>query len=1010
MNLKQEGWMESENKQPMAFVGTSEVPVSLIPKSPPLRYNLGAKLQAIRVIGTGGMGTVLEVYHRELDARRAVKLVEQHILRESSQVFARFQREAVIASEMSHPNVVKVFDLDRTPDGSPFILMELLEGKNLEEVIRTSAPLPLPEVVRLLAGPADALDAVHRKGVIHRDLKPANLFLTHSGTVKILDFGISSFTVRPTDKPITRAGEVVGTPLYMAPEQLTGKKLSSAADVYALGMISYELLTGKPVFDCDDMHQLTTAILTGNPVSPRELNPALPAHVDRVFARVFHREPFQRYSCSLHFLRELAGGQYTRLISRVIRQELVSAIDSSEFQVASHRVQDTAASTDLEAAQTGVAGVSPDSTHDAENGKPDAVVEPERIAPTEKPGGIKWKRSPPWARVTGWTLVVLVLSLVAAFFALRHPQTGDGRVHVVFRAVTLDNRMDDAAWIRGAVQRQLRRYVLLDSNIVADSLSAGRRRSWPLPPDEPLAIRLSVARQQSDWRLNLQVAKENMPPLFEYTADASGYEAGIEEVTWALYRFLRNQSKETSGAISFSGEDHTEAIDSSDWVPMMFAALKNQALTPRVERLLKRVPDSPERTFFAALNGYVRCAVGESAETCLTRSPFPPLQPTSNADVNTLWAHFVNVSTHEKSCAIFSSPRQVVQGFLPILPGRSSCPTDTGGICRELNSFWQRYACARDSSARDMPGTALTYVFQGLKQDDAHSFYAALDVMFENGMNDTAGKKWLSRMTARYGVDNRELANLHFALAMAERHPETALIWARRAPAPSQKTALALFASGWLTEGIRKQIDQYQSLLENGMGTSSEKRNQALQLSLFPVVFTRDSMLAQRWLEKIAEVYPRDTAFNEATQLIQFIRDGASGKICQKRKITHFEVEADFLCGRTDRVIRRASITPQSAHQQGCSAFFLAEAYLNREKPRLAEELYRRMESEPWFRINYPVQSISSLKRLGDVARQASRTDEAMRWYRQYLAAWEALDIPTDDYMDAIQFVVKNEK
>ncbi|MBN2803263.1 MAG: serine/threonine protein kinase, partial [Deltaproteobacteria bacterium] len=203
--------------------------------------NLGEKFEVICTLGSGGMGRVYKVYHKIMGVERAIKLLDSNLSKKNSQVFERFKSEALISSEQSHPNIIKVFDLDKTPDGVPFILMEYLDGIDFEEVIRRHAPLPLDKVIKLLTGVSDALDTVHKKGIVHRDLKPANLFLTKKGKIKILDFGIS--TLASSDKSrITREGEVVGTPLYMSPEQITGEVVDSRADIYALGIIAYELL------------------------------------------------------------------------------------------------------------------------------------------------------------------------------------------------------------------------------------------------------------------------------------------------------------------------------------------------------------------------------------------------------------------------------------------------------------------------------------------------------------------------------------------------------------------------------------------------------------------------------------------------------------------------------------------------------------------------------------------------------------------------------------------------
>ena len=206
---------------------------------------LGDRFDVIRRIGAGAMGAVFEVRHRDLDKHMAVKLMTSGLMSESQ--LRRFQREARAASDIAHPNILRVTDLDRTPRGAPFIVMELLRGQPLDEVVATQGPMPVERVVELLRGVADALDEAHAQGIVHRDLKPANLFLTEAGVVKILDFGICRY--EGVGQNLTRASAQIGTPLYMAPEQLLGERATSRTDGFALGAIAAELLAGRPILE-----------------------------------------------------------------------------------------------------------------------------------------------------------------------------------------------------------------------------------------------------------------------------------------------------------------------------------------------------------------------------------------------------------------------------------------------------------------------------------------------------------------------------------------------------------------------------------------------------------------------------------------------------------------------------------------------------------------------------------------------------------------------------------------
>jgi len=228
-------------------------PDALGPTGTPARsYYLGPKFEVLGELGEGAAGVVLRVRHRELDRLMAVKLLRAREL--PREKFLRFRREARVASELAHPHIVRVHDLDRAPDGTPFMLMELLRGQDLERVLGERGSLLPEDAVRLITGVADALDQAHAAGVIHRDLKPANLFLTESGRLKILDFGICH-EVDDVER-ITNTGQFLGTPLYMAPEQIRGELPRPATDVFALGAIVFHMITGRPPFKGRSLYDL----------------------------------------------------------------------------------------------------------------------------------------------------------------------------------------------------------------------------------------------------------------------------------------------------------------------------------------------------------------------------------------------------------------------------------------------------------------------------------------------------------------------------------------------------------------------------------------------------------------------------------------------------------------------------------------------------------------------------------------------------------------------------------
>ncbi|MCA9581692.1 MAG: serine/threonine protein kinase, partial [Myxococcales bacterium] len=210
-------------------------------------------------LGAGGMGTVWLGRHRGTGRNVAIKVLDDAMLKHPD-VVQRFGREARAASAIQHPGIVEVLDLDQTPDGHPFLVMEFLEGEPLSSRIEKKGRLSENETIEIMRQLLEALDAAHAHGVVHRDLKPDNIFLVPRGgtgeTVKILDFGISHKADEVVTK-LTVQGTVLGTPHYMAPEQAMGKAdVDGRADVYAAGIVFYECMVGDVPFDADNYNAL----------------------------------------------------------------------------------------------------------------------------------------------------------------------------------------------------------------------------------------------------------------------------------------------------------------------------------------------------------------------------------------------------------------------------------------------------------------------------------------------------------------------------------------------------------------------------------------------------------------------------------------------------------------------------------------------------------------------------------------------------------------------------------
>jgi serine/threonine-protein kinase len=258
---------------------------------------LAESYEIIRVIGEGGMGRVYEARHQRLHNKRyAVKMLHDELARQPD-VVTRFQREAEAASALEHPNVVAVYDVNRTELGRPYIVAELLEGEQLGDYLDRVGKVSAEEAAQLIRPVCRALGAAHARGIVHRDVKPENVFLAGdpaSATVKVLDFGISK--VGETSGTLTKTGMVMGTPGYIAPEQARGDRVDFRADIYALGAILYRAVTGnKPFEDLDPMAAIT-AVLVDEPPRPSSIDSAIPPAFELVVQRAMSKNPADRYA------------------------------------------------------------------------------------------------------------------------------------------------------------------------------------------------------------------------------------------------------------------------------------------------------------------------------------------------------------------------------------------------------------------------------------------------------------------------------------------------------------------------------------------------------------------------------------------------------------------------------------------------------------------------------------------------------------------------------------------
>jgi eukaryotic-like serine/threonine-protein kinase len=257
----------------------------------------------IKPLRSGGMGSVWLASHATLGNEVVVKFLAKS-LHEDEQSRERFTREASAAAQVRSPHVVQTFDYGLLQNGTPFIVMEYLDGLDLGQVVRTRR-LGLEQIASIIEQVARALDASHRRGIIHRDVKPANIFMLDVGAkdpfVKLLDFGVAKTTSAMT---LTSTGEVVGTPVYMSPEQIAGKPLDHRADLWSLGVVAFRCLTGKRPFDGSTVAEVAYKVVHAPIPKLSDLEPTIALSIEHWFSKACARDIEQRYASA----RAMADG------------------------------------------------------------------------------------------------------------------------------------------------------------------------------------------------------------------------------------------------------------------------------------------------------------------------------------------------------------------------------------------------------------------------------------------------------------------------------------------------------------------------------------------------------------------------------------------------------------------------------------------------------------------------------------------------------------------------------
>lgn len=286
------------------------------------------------VIGTGGMGVVYKARHALMDRTVAIKMLQAQLISDSMSV-KRFQQESKAASRIKHPNVITVYDFGISPTGQPYIVMDYLEGESLADVIKRDGQVAVERAIKILMQACDALDHAHKMGVIHRDLKPTNIVLSKgedgADFVRVVDFGVAKLINSGQEgQKLTQAGEVCGSPVYMSPEQCMGQDLDKRSDIYSMGVVVYETLTGRLPILGKTMVDTMSKHITEPPVRFNDARPDLyiPERLEAVVFKALAKDPADRHQTMEQLMIDLEVA-----IPRPGRSEVLRTLPSPDSYV-----------------------------------------------------------------------------------------------------------------------------------------------------------------------------------------------------------------------------------------------------------------------------------------------------------------------------------------------------------------------------------------------------------------------------------------------------------------------------------------------------------------------------------------------------------------------------------------------------------------------------------------------------------------------------------------------------
>jgi serine/threonine protein kinase len=287
----------------------------------------------IEKLGGGGMGIVYKAQDTKLDRTVALKFLPPHMLsdKESEQ---RFISEAKAASSFDHPNICTIYEIDKTDEDQLFIAMACYEGETLKKTLE-KGPVKIEEAIDIASQVAEGLNRAHQKGIVHRDIKPANIFITNDGLVKILDFGLAKVT---SQSNMTKVGTTMGTIAYMSPEQTKGEEIDQRTDIWSLGVVFYEMLTGELLFKGDYEQAVIYSILNEEPKPVAEVRPDTPRQVQQIIQKMISKNPDERYQEIEEVLNDLKNPDEEKTAEdhsqKTVQRERKSKLSTRKITVA----------------------------------------------------------------------------------------------------------------------------------------------------------------------------------------------------------------------------------------------------------------------------------------------------------------------------------------------------------------------------------------------------------------------------------------------------------------------------------------------------------------------------------------------------------------------------------------------------------------------------------------------------------------------------------------------------